>query len=95
MGEQTGEYRSLDAMPGVAPPEQADGAALTIEVDGEAFECRPDGARWNALRLAQRFERRLRMHGQTDQRFCSLEDHRGFILNFLDQIVPATGFIGD
>lgn len=43
MGEQTGEYRSLDAMPGVAPPEQADGAALTIEVDGEAFECRPDG----------------------------------------------------
>lgn len=26
---------------------------------------------------------------------CSLDDHRGFIRNFLDQIDPATGFIGD
>ena len=43
MGEQTGEYRSLDAMSCVAPPEQAYGPALTIEVDGEALEFRPDG----------------------------------------------------
>ena len=94
MGEQTGEYRSLDAMPGVAPPEPTYGPALTIEVDGEAFEFRPDG------RGGTHYDW---LGGPNDgygftispTEGCSLDDHRGFIRNFLDQIDPATGFIGD
>ena len=90
MGEQTGEYRSLDAM----PPEPTYGPALTIEVDGETFEFRPGGSGgthydWHSgPNDGYGFTT-----GPTEG--CSLDDHRGFIRNFLDQIDPTTGFIGD
>jgi hypothetical protein len=94
MGGQTGEFRSFDAMPGVAPTEPKYGPALTFEVDGEVFESRPDG------RGGTHYDW---LSGPNDgygftaspTEGCSLEDHRGFIRSFLDQIDPATGFIGD
>lgn len=94
MGEQTGEYRSMDAMPGVAPPEPTYGPVLTIEVDGEAFAFRPDGrggTHYDWLSGPNDD------YGFTSSRTegCSLDDHRESIRNFLDQIDPATGFIGD
>jgi hypothetical protein len=90
MGEQTGEYRSLDAM----PSEPTYGPALTIEVDGEAFEFRPDG------RGGTHYDW---LSGPNDgygfttspTEGSSLDDHRGFIRNFLGQIDPAAGVIGD
>ena len=94
MGERLGEWRSTDAVPSVAPAEPAYGPALTIEVDGEAFESRPDGRGGTHYTW---------LSGPNDgygftmspTEGCSLDDHRGFIRTFLDQIDPATGFIED
>ncbi len=90
MGEQTGEYRSMDAM----PPEPTHGPVLPIEVDGEAFALRPDGRGGTHYDwLSGPNDGYGFTSGPTEG--CSLDDHRGFIRNFLDQIDPATGFIGD
>ncbi len=94
MGEQTGEFRSLDAVPGVAPPEPTYWPVSTIEVDGQAFEFRPDGRGGTHYAwLSGPNDGYGFTISPTDG--CSLDDHRGFIRSFLDQIDPATGFIGD
>ena len=96
MGEQTGGYRSMDAM----PPEPTYGPVLTIEVDGEAFAFRPDGRGgthydWlSGPNDGYGFTSSgIRPPLETD--YFSLDDHRESIRNFLEQIDPATGFIGD
>jgi hypothetical protein len=92
MCEQTGEHRSVDAVPGIAPPEPTYGPVIAIEVDGEAFEFRPDGRggthyTWlSGPNVGYGFT-----IGPTEGR--SLDDHVGFIRSFLDQIDSATGFI--
>jgi hypothetical protein len=94
VGEQSDENRSFEAVPGVAPPEPIHEPVLAIEVDGQAFEFCPDGRSGTHYTW---------LSGPNDDygftvsptEGCSLDDHRRFIRNFLDQIDPATGFIGD
>jgi hypothetical protein len=94
MNERGGECRRADAVPAVAPLEPTHGPASMIDIDGEAFEFRPDGRGGTHY---------VWLSGPNDgygfsvspTEGCSLDDHRGFIRGFLEQIDPATGFIGD
>ena len=87
--ERHGGYRSLNARPGVAPPEPTYGPAVTIEVDRETFEFRPNGRGgthddWlSGLNDGYGFT----VSATED---CSIDDHRGHIRDFLNQIDPAT-----
>jgi hypothetical protein len=88
-------YADLSALPGQAPPDPDDaGPALTLEVDGETFALRPDefgGTHYDWLsgpNPGYGF-------AASPTPGWSLDDHRACIRSFLEQIDPATGYIGE
>jgi hypothetical protein len=93
VGEEAGEDRSVDAVPGVAS-EPTRGRAVTIEVNGQVFECRPDGRGGTDYDWVSGPNKGYGFTVSPTEGF-SLDDHRESIRDFLDQIDPATGFIED
>ena len=94
VAEQTGEDGASDAVPGVAPLEPTYANGVRIEVDGEIFEIRPDGAGGTNYDWVSGPNEGYGF-GSTPTEGFSLDDHRESIRYFLDQIDPATGYMED
>jgi hypothetical protein len=89
-------YRDLSALPRVAPAsDESTSPPLVIEVDGETFAARSDGFGGTHYDWLSGVNPGYGFASSPTPSDWSLEEHRACIRNFLDQIDPATGFIGE
>ena len=84
-----------DAQPGLTPDDPGPDAepAFTLEVDGELFEVGYSATRGSSYAWLSGPHAGYGF-GSSGPRPPTLDDHRAAIRGFLEQIDPATGFIG-